>query len=227
MTAFTSIHRHFLLALISVASASADQIPFSLSTTGYFSPGTPGELTFQGIGGPLVAGFAGITVDGKLALDKLGTFTLTKTSGSAVTFHSDNVFTLEVKFFDPIGVVGETTFEATMKGHANKNNGALFLEFGPPKTFAFSNTTNSGVFTATINDVSMELVKDGPAATSQILTGSIDNATDPPTQATAVIPEPLSIVLLGTVVLLLADALRRRLLQRRGEIRPQLLPDPS
>jgi len=191
-----------------------------LSTTGHFSPGTPGELTFQGIGGPLVAGFAGITIDGELALDKLGTFTLTKTSGSAVTFHSDNVFTLEVKFFDPTGVIGETTFEATMKGHANKNNGALFLEFGPPKTFAFSNTTNSGVFSATINDLSMELVNDGPAATSQILTGSIGNATDPPTQATAVVPEPLSIVLLGTVILVLAGALRRRSLQRRGELRP-------
>ena len=227
MRALTWIHRHFLLALIGVASASADQIPFSLSTTGYFSPGTPGELTFQGIGGPLVAGFAGITIDGKLALDKLGTFTLAKTSGSAVTFHSDDVFTLEVKFFDPTGVIGETTFEATMKGHVNKNNGALFLEFGPPKTFAFSNSTNSGVFSATINDLSMELVKDGPAATSQILTGSIDNATDPPTQATAVVPEPLSIALLGTVILFLSDALRRRLLQRRGELRPQLLPDPS
>ena len=226
MTALRWIHRPFLLALIGVASAPADQIPISLSTTGYFSPGTPGELTFQGIGGPLVAGFAGIT-NGELSLDKLGTFTLTKTSRSAVTFHSDNVFTLEVKFFDPTGVIRETTFEATMRGHANKNNGALFLEFGPPKTFAFSNTTNSGVFTATINDVSMELVKDGPAATSQILTGNIDNATDPPTQAAAVVPEPLSIVLLGTVILLLADALRRRLLQRRGEPRPQLLPDPS
>ena len=227
MTAFTSIHRHFLLALISVASASADQIPFSLSTTGHFSPGTPGELTFQGIGGPLVAGFAGTTIDGKLELDKLGTFTLAKTSGSAVTFHSDDVFTLEVKFFDPTGVIGETTFEATMKGHVNKNNGALFLEFGPTKTFAFSNSTNSGVFSATINDLSMELVKDGAAATSQILTGNIDNATDPPTQAAVVVPEPFSIALLGTVILVLSDALRRRLTQRRGELRPQLLPDPS
>jgi hypothetical protein len=208
LAALTWIQRPFLLALVGIASASAEQIPFSLSTSGYFSAGTPGVLTFEGIGGPLVAGFEGITIDGELALDKLGTFTLAKTNGSAVTFHSDNVFTLEVKFFDPSGVVGEATFEATMQGHVNKNSGALYLEFGPPKTFAFSNTTSSGVFSATINDVSMELVKDGPAATSTILTGSIDNATDPPTQATAVVPEPLSIVLLGTVILVLAGSLR-------------------
>ena len=216
MPALTWIHRPFLLAVIVATSASADQIPISLSTMGYFSSGTPDELTFQGIGGPLVAGFSGVTIDGKLALDKLGTFTLTKTAGSAVTFHVDDVFTLVVKFFDPTGVIGEAKFEATMKGHVNKNNGALFLDFGPPKTFEFSNATASGVFRTIIDDVSMELVKDGPAETSQILTGSIDNATDPPIQAAAIVPEPLSIVLLGTVILVWAGAVRRRLLQRQA-----------
>jgi len=226
LAALTWIQKPLLLALIGVASASADEIPISLSTTGYFSSGTPAELSFQGIGGPLVPGLVGITIDGELALDKLGTFTLTKTSGSAVTFHSDDVFTLDVKFFDPTGVIGETTFEATMQGHANKNNGALFFNFGPPKTFAFSNSTNSGEFTTTINDLSMKLLKDGPDATSQILSGSVDHATDPPTQAAEVVPEPLSIVLLATVILVLAGARRCRSVHTRDELRPRLVPDP-
>ena len=234
LTALPWIKWPCLLAVMGLASASADQFPISFSTTGYFSPGTPSELTFQGIGGPLAPGFAGITSDGELALDELGTFTLTKTSGSAVTFHSDNVFTLDVKFFDPTGIIGDTLFEATMQGHVNKNNGALSLMFGPAKTFAFSNTTNSGMFTANIDDVNMELVKAGSAATSKTLTGSIDNAIDPPAngtgltnQATEVVPEPLSIILLATVILVLSGPLRSRLVHFRGKLRPQCLPDPS
>ena len=186
---------------------------FSISTRGFLSNNTPGQLSFQGIGTTDSPGFTGTSVDGALALNDLGTFTLAQANGRASTFHSDDMFTLEITFFDPSGVIGEATFEATMKGLVNKNNGKLELHFGAPQTFVFRNDINSGSFDLTVNDIDMRLLKDGPDAISQRLTGSISNATDPPVNtaeafATAV-PEPVSIVLLGTALLLLVAACRR------------------
>src|SRR5262249_46900038 len=112
---FLRFKRLLLLSLIGAVSAFAEEITFSLSTTGSFSAGTPGNLTFQGVGqappgGP--AGFTGTTSGGSLTLTNLGTFNLVKPDQGADVYNNDT-FTLKILFFLPTGINGQqTTYSA-------------------------------------------------------------------------------------------------------------------
>lgn len=197
-----------LFAFIGVFLAHADEMQFSLSTSGSFSPGSPGDLSFAGIGTASLQGFTGTTTGGSLTLTDLGTFTLQKPTHGADPYHDS--FNLDLVFFLPsgisYGIVGHTAFDAAVTGAVNTQQGWVRIGFGPTQHFTFRNSVGSGSFDLTINDLTLHIPHDDTASVTQPLTGSIGNASDPP----ADVPEPVSIVLLGTTMVLAATMARRR-----------------
>jgi hypothetical protein len=199
--------RMLLLGLGLSFLASADEIPISVSTTGAFSYGTGPGLTFAGIGSTGSSGFDDITVQGALALPNLGTFTLQRPAQGADAYNND-FFVLSLAFFAPYGVIGKTSFNADIQGVANKNKASIWIHFGPTQAFQFENASASGGFKLSIDDLFLE-IPDGFDSASQIMKGTITDAYDPPIALSSV-PEPISIVLLGSVVLLVSERIRRQ-----------------
>jgi hypothetical protein len=197
--------RLLLLGLGCALLASADEVQFSFSTTGSFSSGTPSDLSFSGIGTASAAGYTGTTSGGALTLSNLGTLTLKKPSQGSDNYSGDT-FTLNLIFFAPTGVGTPTTFNAALSGTVNTQQGSVLIDFGPAKTFHFSNAFASGGFDLSINDLTLNIPHDDTTRVTQILKGGIANAYDPP----AAVPEPVSIVLLGSVTLLVSAKLRRQ-----------------
>ena len=193
--------RLMLFAFIGVFLAHADEMQFSLSTSGSFSLGTPGDLSFAGIGTASQAEFTDTTPGGSLTLTDLGTFTLQKPTHGADPYH--DTFNLDLVFSLPsVGIVEQTTFDAAVRGAVNTQRGWVLIDFGPARHFTFSNEYGSGSFDLAINDLALKI----PHGDTATLTGTITNAIDPVTA----IPEPLSIVLLGTTMVLVANVARRR-----------------
>ena len=197
-----------LLAGIAASSAVADNlnvVPFSLTTTGSFSSGTPKDLTFS------ASSFVGESdEDGFLLLGNLGTFTLAKQSKGTDVFHpKTDTFDLDITFLAPTGIQGSTAFEATLQGKVKRDDGSVFIDFGPTRSFTFANALASGGFDLTIDDVKLN-VTDDDHTDSQVLTGRITNAFDP-----VATPEPQAVLLFATTILLSGSALRRWSARRR------------
>jgi hypothetical protein len=205
---FLRLNRLLLLGFAGALLASADEVTFSLSTSGSFSPGSPSDLSFLGIEN----GFTGTTRGGTLSLN-LGTFTLRKPSQGADTYNSGDTFTLNLLFFAPAGINGQTMFNAALtgalRGTVNKEQGWGLIDFGPTQRFHFQNEDGSGVFELTIDDLALTIPHDNTPSVSQVLAGSITNASDPPADI-APVPEPLSIVLFVTVIVFVVGQIRRK-----------------
>lgn len=196
--------RNMPLMLLLTGLACADEskiVDFSLSTTGTFSSSVDRDVAFHGY-----QGFTGATSpDGFLMLGDLGTFTLTRPAKGADVYNSkSDTFTLDLAFSSPTGIQGPTVFDASIKGEVNRKQGSVFIDFGPAQTFKFSTPSVSGSFDLTIDDVTLDL-RNGAGVVSDILTGQITNANDPP----APLPEPQSIALLITALMLTAYGCRR------------------
>ena len=186
----------FAIALFSFGQteARADEVTISGSTTGTVV-GVP-QLTFTGN-----SNFTGTTSLGIGSLsgpNSLGSFFLSTSPQQLVS----GSFTLNVTFTSPTGITGGqgTTYTATITGSVspNINQGGVTIDFdNAPVVFTFNDGTNTGTFSLAIADV---FVQSGQSAS---LTAGITGQQNP-------IPEPTTMLLLGTGLAGVAARARRR-----------------
>ena len=211
------------IALFTLAQseARADEVFISGFTNGCFGAGcTPGAsasipgLTYSNstFSGTTANGFRGLggNPNPGANVNNLGSFTL---STAPNTFNTS--FTLQVTFTAPQGINGSNTaiFTATVTGTVRAaDDGGVFLDFdNTPLLFTFNDMTcgattvpgqqttcGTGSFSFSVNDLAID-----PGQTAAI-TGQITGAQQ------TTIPEPMTMVLLGTGLAGVAAKVRRR-----------------
>lgn len=188
------------IMILAQGQARADEVTISGFTTGSVT-GVP-QLTFVGNTGFTNTTFLGI---GALSgANNLGTFSLSTAPGQLVS----GSFTLNVTFTSPTGINGGqgTTYTAVISGSVspNVNQGGVNINFGNnPVLFTFNDGINTGSFTLAVADLFVE-------------TGQQATLTAGTTGQQAPIPEPATLLLLGSGLTGIAAKLRKRRKDRKA-----------